>query len=200
MQLLRARAAARVPRRARSPRHSRRPPFRLCEVMRGHAAEREPVDGVDDGFQPADVRSGAKAEVRTLRIPSADDAVAVLDGTLLPRSVCSCVVYVAPGTLCMLYFLTASFLCFCSVLCDRMIAEERTLLQSGASPPWGRIRLFFSFAFLNRSFSRFDLCLHPAKTPFRGVPLHIALFQNPFYAHCAHRTEHGTLFASTKGA
>ena len=63
--------------------------------MGGHAAEREPVDGVDDGFQPADVRPGAKAEVRTLRIPSADDAVAVLDGTLLPRSVCSCVVHVA---------------------------------------------------------------------------------------------------------
>jgi hypothetical protein len=57
-----------------------------------------------------------------------------------------------------------------------MIAEEGALLQSGASPPWGRIRLFFSFAFLSRSFSRFDLCLHPDRTPFRGVPLHIALF------------------------
>jgi hypothetical protein len=73
-----------------------------------------------------------------------------------------------------------------------MIAEERALLQSGAPPPWGRFLLFFSFAFLNRSFSRFDLCLHPDRTPFRGVPLHIALF--PLFRAAAPKLTFAAIF------
>ena len=42
------------------------------------------------------VRRGALAEVGSLRIPPADEAVAVLDGTLLPRGVGAGAVDVAP--------------------------------------------------------------------------------------------------------
>ena len=54
------------------------------------------MDRVDDALEAVHVRRRALAEVGSLRVPPADEAVAVLDGTLLPRGVGSRVVDVAP--------------------------------------------------------------------------------------------------------
>ena len=54
------------------------------------------MDRVDDALEPVHVRRRALAEVGSLRVPPADEAVAVLDGTLLPRGVGAGVVDVAP--------------------------------------------------------------------------------------------------------
>ena len=54
------------------------------------------VDGVDDALEAVHVRRRALAEVRSLRVPPADEAVAVLDGALFPRGVGARVVDVAP--------------------------------------------------------------------------------------------------------
>ena len=54
------------------------------------------MDRVDDALEPVHVRSRALAEVGSLRVPPADEAVAVLDGTLFPRGVGARVVDVAP--------------------------------------------------------------------------------------------------------
>jgi len=53
------------------------------------------VDRVDDALEPVHVRRRALAEVGSLRVPPADEAVAVLDGSLFPRCVGARVVDVA---------------------------------------------------------------------------------------------------------
>ena len=54
------------------------------------------VDRVDDALEAMHVRRRAFAEVGSLRVPPADEPVAVLDGTLFPRGVGAGVVDVAP--------------------------------------------------------------------------------------------------------
>ena len=54
------------------------------------------VDRVYDALEPVHVRSRAPAEVGSLRVPPADEAVAVLDGPLFPRGVGARVVDIAP--------------------------------------------------------------------------------------------------------
>ena len=54
------------------------------------------MDRVDDALEAVHVRRSALAEVGSLRVPPADEAVAVLDGTLFPRGVGARVVDVAP--------------------------------------------------------------------------------------------------------
>ena len=54
------------------------------------------MDRVDDALEAVHVRRRALAEVGSLRVPPADEPVAVLDGTLFPRGVGARVVDVAP--------------------------------------------------------------------------------------------------------
>ena len=51
------------------------------ELGCGHAIQRKAVDAVDRPLELADALAGAEAEVRALRVPPSDDAVAVLDGS-----------------------------------------------------------------------------------------------------------------------
>ena len=66
---------------------SRRPGELGVELSHPLSAERESVDAVDGLLEPADVRPRDGREVRPLRIPPVDEAVAVLDQALLPRGV-----------------------------------------------------------------------------------------------------------------
>ncbi len=54
------------------------------------------VDRVDDALEPVHVRSRALAEIGSLRVPPADEAVAVLDGPLFPGGLGARAVDVAP--------------------------------------------------------------------------------------------------------